>query len=165
MAGKLKIPKVCPRCKKECSWFCGDICQNCYRKYNWDRKKIKCRRCERILPMKAKGLCGGCYNTTFMLDYTKAYNHRRNHGISMETYQRLTPSCVICSFSKVVDLHHLDENHDNNSEENLIGLCPNHHQMLHNLKYRRQMHNVLRKLGFTVPEDKKLNFKIEVEYD
>ena len=39
--------------------------------------------------------------------------------------------CVICGFDKIVAIHHIDENHDNNDPQNLIPLCPNHHEMVH----------------------------------
>jgi hypothetical protein len=45
----------------------------------------------------------------------------KNHG----------KKCVVCNFDKVLDVHHLDHNHNNNSKDNLIPLCPNHHCMIH----------------------------------
>ena len=51
-------------------------------------------------------------------------------------------------------------NKKNNSEENLIGLCPNHHKMLHNFEYRKDIRELLSKKGITLPLDEKLDFKI-----
>ena len=48
--------------------------------------------------------------------------------IAFQTWKK---ECAICGFNKVVEVHHLDENHNNNDPDNLIPLCPNHHQMLH----------------------------------
>ena len=39
--------------------------------------------------------------------------------------------CIICGEEKIVTVHHFDENHNNNSPENLIPLCPTHHQYVH----------------------------------
>jgi hypothetical protein len=39
--------------------------------------------------------------------------------------------CVICKENKIVDVHHLDENRDNNDIYNLIPLCPTHHRYWH----------------------------------
>jgi predicted nucleic-acid-binding Zn-ribbon protein len=89
--------------------------------------------------MQAKGYCPGCYNTVFHLERTKAANHQRRHNIPIELYKRITSHCLICGFNKYVHLHHLDHNRHNNDEKNLIGLCPNHHQMLHTLKYREEV--------------------------
>lgn len=46
--------------------------------------------------------------------------------------------CVICSENKIVSVHHFDENHNNNSPENLIPLCPTHHQYVHS-KYKNDV--------------------------
>jgi len=40
-------------------------------------------------------------------------------------------SCCICGESEVLDIHHLDENHENNDLSNLVPLCPTHHAYLH----------------------------------
>ena len=39
--------------------------------------------------------------------------------------------CAICGFDKIIAVHHVDENKKNNDKENLIPLCPNHHEMVH----------------------------------
>jgi predicted HNH restriction endonuclease len=47
-----------------------------------------------------------------------------------------------------VDLHHLDGNHDNNSKKNLIGLCPNHHKMIHMIEFKEEILKQLKQKGF-----------------
>lgn len=44
--------------------------------------------------------------------------------------------CLLCSWDKVVEVHHLDGNHSNNSSDNLIPLCPNHHRLSIMNKYK-----------------------------
>lgn len=39
--------------------------------------------------------------------------------------------CIICGEENIVAVHHLDEDRSNNSIENLIPLCPTHHQYWH----------------------------------
>ena len=39
--------------------------------------------------------------------------------------------CIICGEDKIVTVHHHDENHYNNSPDNLVPLCPTHHQYVH----------------------------------
>lgn len=39
--------------------------------------------------------------------------------------------CVICGEHNLVEVHHLDGNHENNVPENLIPLCSTHHQYWH----------------------------------
>jgi predicted restriction endonuclease len=48
-------------------------------------------------------------------------------------------SCIVCGFDKVVDVHHVDGNHGNNDYKNLVPLCPNHHQLFHSNKYRKDI--------------------------
>ena len=92
-------------------------------------------------------MCGGCYNTIFHLERTKAYNYKRKYNLPLEVYKKITNKCTLCGFDKVVDLHHIDESHKNNSKKNLIGLCPNHHQMLHTLKYKNEILGLLKEKG------------------
>lgn len=39
--------------------------------------------------------------------------------------------CVICGEENIVTVHHYDKNKKNNSPENLIPMCPTHHQFVH----------------------------------
>ena len=39
--------------------------------------------------------------------------------------------CIICGEDKIIEVHHLDENKNNNKPENLVPLCPTHHQYWH----------------------------------
>jgi len=48
--------------------------------------------------------------------------------------------CIICKENKIVEVHHLDENNKNNNPENLIPLCPTHHQYWHS-RYRKEIEN------------------------
>lgn len=48
--------------------------------------------------------------------------------------------CIICGEENIVDVHHYDENHNNNSPENLIPLCPTHHKYLHS-RYKHLIEN------------------------
>ena len=136
------------------------LCITCYKRLVWKPKIKTCKRCGREMPIHAKGLCDGCYNFVFHLDKNKAWTKRKNYGLDMETYKRIIKECVICRFDKVVDLHHLDANKKNNSELNLIGLCPNHHKMLHDFRYRKEMFSLLKEKGYNLPDDKKIDFKL-----
>lgn len=39
--------------------------------------------------------------------------------------------CVICGEDLMVDIHHYDNNHENNDPRNLVPVCPTHHRYLH----------------------------------
>ena len=76
-------------------------------------------------------------NPDYFMKYRFKYAYSRFKGISLEVYRQLTQCCSIenCGFSETVDLHHIDKDRNNNSLLNLIGLCPNHHQLIHRQKY------------------------------
>lgn len=58
-------------------------------------------------------------------DLIEAGNYRalcfRHHG----------KKCIVCKEEKIVTVHHINENHDDNRIENLVPLCPTHHQYIH----------------------------------
>jgi ribosomal protein L37E len=152
---------ICSNCGKEDINHAKGLCLNCYRKYAWKRKLIICKRCGREKPNHAKGFCGGCYQFVFHLDQNKAWNKKKNFELDFKEYKDLTKECIICGFDKIVDLHHLDENKKNNSKQNLIGLCPNHHKMLHDFKFRKEIREILTNKGISLPKDEKIDFKLE----
>jgi hypothetical protein len=149
--------RKCINCAEEKEHHAKGLCYTCYKKLKWQPKIEKCKRCARKLPLHAKGYCGGCYNYLFHLDKNKAYNHRRSHNVDIKTYRKTTKECVICGFDQIVDLHYIDQNKKNNSPKNLIGLCPNHHRMIHVSKFRDEIFKILKEKGFSLPHlDKKL---------
>ena len=97
-------------------------------------------------------MCAGCYNSVFHIDKVRLQNAKRRHNVDGELYLKVISKCVICEFDKIVDLHHLDHNHLNSSPTNLIGLCPNHHKMIHSKKYQKEIFDILREKGFILPE-------------
>lgn len=139
---------ICKICKQEKEHKAKGMCNNCYRREGWKRKKKICPRCKRLIPLKAKGYCGGCYNTLFRLQQIKDHNNKKYHNISSELYKRVTKKCIICGFDKVVELHHLDQRRSNNSDDNFVGLCPNHHKMIHLEKYKKEIFKLLKEKGF-----------------
>lgn len=153
----MKIVK-CRICGKEKEHQAKGLCLNCYKKFEWQPKQIVCKRCGRKMPNHAKGFCAGCYQFVFRTDANKAWNWEKRHNISPETYKKITEKCILCGFDKIIELHHIDENNRNNSEDNLIGLCPNHHKMIHRYEYKKEIFEKLKNKGFSVPESTKLDF-------
>jgi hypothetical protein len=138
---------VCKGCGKEKEHHGKGFCYNCYRKLSWLPQKKICKRCGREMPIHAKDVCPGCYTTLFRLQYNKDWNNEKRHNINVEICKNITKKCVICGFDKIVDLHHIDRNRKNNSKDNLIGLCPNHHKMIHHLQFKGEINNILKEKG------------------
>jgi len=150
--------KKCENCNQEKEHHAKGFCYSCYKKLKWEPKIISCKRCKRKMAMHAKNLCAGCYNFIFHLDKNKAYNQRKSHKVDLKTYRKVTKECVICGFDKIVDLHRIDSNKENNSLKNLIGLCPNHHRMINNYNFRSEIFVQLKTKGFDLPFNEKLEF-------
>ena len=80
----------------------------------------------------------GCSNT-FFRSGTFAGNFR--HGLSPDVYRIIAKkaceesnipfACVVCGFSDIIDIHHADGDKENNTKDNLIPLCANHHKLWH----------------------------------
>jgi len=105
-------------------------------------KGKQCPVCEKIFFSKSVTCSHSCSNTYF--------RHGREGGIrylqddvliEKERYRDLCfryhdKKCIICNEINIVSVHHLNENHNDNRPENLIPLCPTHHQYVHsNFKY------------------------------
>jgi hypothetical protein len=145
------VIKKCINCNAEKEHHAKGLCYTCYKKINWKPKIKTCKRCKRKIQIHAKGLCPGCYNYIFHLDKNKAYNQRKTNKIDLKTFRKTTQECIICGFDKIVDIHHIDSNKQNNSTKNLIGLCPNHHRMIHNQNFRNELFQILKEKGFDLP--------------
>lgn len=75
----------------------------------------------------------GCANSHF--------RSGEDHPNWSEDYYRTTcfvhhdKECVVCGEDLIVEVHHLDHDRSNNGPDNLIPMCPTHHQYWHS-RYR-----------------------------
>ena len=107
--------KGCPNCK-----YIDLVCEECGKPIHKLKSKIaKHNFCSQ--------LCGNRYknrNTTNIEDSTA---YRRN------AFAKYDHKCAICGWNKderVLEVHHIDENRNNNNIDNLIILCPTCHKFL-----------------------------------
>lgn len=129
--------------KTECSFCKEDIGitnigrheANCYLN---PANTILCKECN--TPIKnyksSKGTCShSCSNTYFRKLRNKPESYTRYTTICWEHHEK---RCVICGEEKIVAVHHYDEDHNNDAPENLVPLCPTHHQYVHS-RYRDEV--------------------------
>ena len=135
---------ICPMCEKEHNKFRKGVCYRCYRNHVWKKPIVKCKRCNEEKIHHAHGLCDNCYQKTVTYDTIKNFNIKATHNISTDLYKQITKECIICGFQEAVDLHHIDKNRKNNSRENLVGLCPNHHRMIHMEKHAQEINGLIK---------------------
>jgi len=106
--------KVCPNCNKEFTVLsnrdgnkkvtCSYSCANKY--FSWKQG--------------AKNYTGSEDQISYrdiLFNYLKKYN--------------IPIACAVCNEQHVLDVHHIDEDRNNNEVDNLIALCPTHHQSYH----------------------------------
>ena len=126
------------RLSKVCCKFCNkDIIISSIRKHETScylnpDNMVNCAVCN--TPIKkykqSKGTCShSCANTLFRTG--------ENHGNWKPDRYRTTcfahheRKCVVCGEDKIIEVHHLDHNKQNNDPSNLIPMCPTHHQYWH----------------------------------
>jgi len=137
--------------KMKCKW-CGKE----YAKANIKKHQNSCIHNPLVIETKTK-ICPICQNS-FMTNATTCsyscsnvyFRHSNEGGLRYKYDEELINSgryrdvcfryhekkCVICGEENIVAVHHLNENHEDNRPENLIPLCPTHHQYYHsNFKY------------------------------
>jgi len=110
------IIKKCPVCKKE------------FKTKNDSKEKTTCSY--------------SCANTYFRSGKDNPnYKGTQYRTICFAHHKK---ECIICGENKIVEVHHLDENHENNEPNNLIPLCPTHHSYWHS-KYKYLVENEVNK--------------------
>ena len=143
----------CKICGKEEEHHAKGLCYKCYRKHVWKPKIIICKRCKREKPHHSFGFCQTCSHFLFHLSKIKDYQKKKWYSIDEKLYREVTKKCEICGFDRIVEIHHIDGNKKNNKRENIVGLCPNHHKMIHNFEYRYELLLFLKEKGFNVSEE------------
>ncbi|AMX93651.1 MULTISPECIES: HNH endonuclease [unclassified Mesorhizobium] len=82
-------------------------------------------------PIRGRGeTCSkACANTHFR----SGSNHPnwKTESYRSTCFSHHEKKCVVCDEVNIVEVHHLDENHENNDPANLIPLCPTHHKYWH----------------------------------
>lgn len=106
-----RIIKVCPICNKEFTTIKGI-----------KTEKITCSY--------------SCSNSYFR---SGSYNPNwKDNNYRIKCFMYHKKECIVCGENKIVAVHHYDENKKNNKIDNLIPLCPTHHQYIHS-KYKNEI--------------------------
>lgn len=105
----------------------------------WCKKfNIKTRTISEQWDLKSKNGSNVVKDSGFDLQlYKQTYAIGRNNVSIPKTLKRyiisLYGKCECCGYDEVLDLHHIDGNHNNNNPENHSVLCPNCHAKIHRL--------------------------------
>lgn len=107
------VEKVCPVCSNKFDTL-----------LNHPREKFTCSH--------------SCSNTFFADRRNKPEKYKNYRTICFKNWSK---KCLLCGFDFVVEVHHLNHDHKDNRKENLVPLCPNHHQMLHTSTHGEEVRN------------------------
>jgi hypothetical protein len=130
-------PNSAPKVGKVCCIFCQSELtvsnikshsDNCY--LNPTNKRL-CEVCDSpIKNFRTSQTCSyACSNTKFRSGPDNP--NWKDDKYTTTCFHYHEKKCVICAEQLIVEVHHLDENHENNVPSNLIPLCPTHHQYWH----------------------------------
>jgi hypothetical protein len=91
----------------------------------------------------SKGTCSrSCANKHFRSGEGNGMWSGNNYQLIC--WQHHKKECIVCGEDKIVAVHHNDHNHYNNDPENLIPLCPTHHQYVHS-QYKDEVQPIIDK--------------------
>lgn len=103
--------------------------------------KVNCKACGDIFiveeranqfPLKEKYFCSRpCANSTGGRAKAAIYHTDDVAKYTTVCWRHHPKECVVCEEQNIVAVHHYNENHDDNRPENLVPLCPTHHNYMH----------------------------------
>ena len=120
----MKYPKL------ECSKCLRLFGNNIFSRHNKTCQGIKqCPICSKEFISLAKTCSYSCSNKYFRTGES-------NGNWKQDTYQSTCflyhgKKCLVCNEEKIVAAHHVNKDHTDNRIENLVPLCPTHHQYIH----------------------------------
>jgi len=97
------------------------------------QKTFQVEEREKLFPLKEKYFCTRkCANSVGgkakAIKYYKSDNIVKYTTLAWRYHKK---ECVVCGENKIVAVHHYNEFHKDNRPENLVPLCPTHHQYMH----------------------------------
>ena len=91
--------------------------------------KINCKNCKSI------------FQKSYPNHIFCSINCQEEYYRKIKTY----PPCILCGWNLITDTHHIEWQTfgGGHKEKNLVYVCPNHHRMLHNEKFRKDMEEII----------------------
>ncbi len=152
-------PNVCLNCGKSLPYekrqnkFCNHSCNAIYNNSKRRKKINYCKNCGKELKSTQQTFCcNDCQKEQYYKEYIEKWKSgienglKGEYGISNYIRRYLTlkynNSCQLCGWNKEnlfthkvpLEVHHIDGDYTNNSEENLQLLCPNCHSLTETYK-------------------------------
>ena len=87
---------------------------------------------EKLYPSKDRYFCSRkCSNSVGGKAKSSKYHYDEVANYTTVAWRHHERKCLVCEEMNVVAVHHMNENHNDNRPENLVPLCPTHHQYMH----------------------------------
>jgi hypothetical protein len=100
----------------------------------------ECPVCKKNHTKKSVTCSYSCSNTFFRSG--KNNPNWKEHSYRTTCFEFHKKQCIVCGEEKIVTVHHLNEDHSDNRPENLIPLCPTHHQYVHS-RYKEEVQSYI----------------------
>ena len=103
-------------------------------------KNLKeCPVCKQLHSKSGATCSYSCSNTLFRSGENNP-NWKKNKDLNYREicFKHHKKECIVCKENKIVAVHHINEIHDDDRPENLVPLCPTHHQYVHS-KYKKEV--------------------------
>lgn len=122
-----RVLKTCNHCKADFDCAVIKRHENSCKQNPANQKE--CPVCKKMFSKKAKTCSYACSNTFFR-------SGENNPNWKESKYQTTCfvhhgKKCLVCGETKIVAAHHVNKNNKDNRPENLVPLCPTHHQYVH----------------------------------
>jgi hypothetical protein len=148
--GMRKAKKIISDNNLDISHFDGNL----QSKIKYEKIKKECPVCGKLFETQRRGdsrektTCSHSCSNSYFRSGNKNGNWKDDrYRTTCFLYHK--KECVVCGEDKIVEVHHMDENRNNNNPMNLIPLCPTHHQYWHS-RYKKEIedkiYNYIKKL-------------------
>lgn len=96
------------------------------------KKTFEVKEREKLFPSKQQYFCSRkCANSVGGRAKADKYHTDETARYMTVAWRHHDRKCLVCGEENVVAVHHLNEVHSDNRPENLVPLCPTHHQYMH----------------------------------
>ena len=120
---------------------CKQNIKNCWDK---NREKYKAKQKEWRQSSEGKEWKKKYNQRPYVKERRKNYKIYLRFGLTREEYDLIVSSCVMCGFNRYpCDCYHIDGDKNNNSRENLVGLCSNCHNGIHRGHFKFQDNSLI----------------------
>lgn len=108
----------CQKCK-----YVELECDYCHKTFSRLKSELKSKSGKYFCSKE----CGNRYKNIEVTNKIDSISYRRN---AFNAYEHKCAICGYCEDERILEVHHKDENRNNNHIDNLIILCPNCHKKL-----------------------------------